>query len=284
MNSALQISVSTKTSSSAYGNFTTAGGSVWAYGFEACSREYEEVMPNGFHLPVFELVLRGEGVVSLGESSKEVRRGFAWIYGPNENVVCRTSHTLPLQKVFFVLIKGNAKETFLRNDCYGIYDCTARVDLLEALYRELVVVAKRSSRFSTRSLECIVNSLFALALEAGVSRANRPQGAHLAERALSVLERDFASIQSVSEWAGLLSISSGHLSLVISSFVGKAPYYVLLDHKINRGFHLLNSGVGSVKDVSEMLGFEDPFHFSRLFKKRIGFPPSLAISRNFPRL
>jgi len=54
---------------------------------------------------------------------------------------------------------------------------------------------------------------------------------------------------------------------------GFSPHNYLTAMKINRAMELLCRPMLSIKEISDMLGFQDPYYFSRLFKKREGLSP-----------
>jgi AraC-like DNA-binding protein len=61
---------------------------------------------------------------------------------------------------------------------------------------------------------------------------------------------------------------------VFKKYAGVSPYQYFLDLKITRAKELLQSRQHSVKEVADMLSFDDPYYFSHLFKKKTGHPPS----------
>jgi transcriptional regulator GlxA family with amidase domain len=58
------------------------------------------------------------------------------------------------------------------------------------------------------------------------------------------------------------------------AYTGMTPYQYFIQLKINKAKDLLDREEASVKEVAFALGFEDPYYFSRLFKKKTGVAPS----------
>jgi len=58
------------------------------------------------------------------------------------------------------------------------------------------------------------------------------------------------------------------------NYTGLSPYQYFLQMKINKAKELLGDGIYSVKEVSYKLAFQNPYYFSRLFKKKTGVSPS----------
>jgi AraC-like DNA-binding protein len=58
------------------------------------------------------------------------------------------------------------------------------------------------------------------------------------------------------------------------NYTGLSPYQYFLHMKINKAKELLGEGIYSVKEVSYKLAFQNPYYFSRLFKKKTGVSPS----------
>lgn len=56
------------------------------------------------------------------------------------------------------------------------------------------------------------------------------------------------------------------------------PYQYLMHMKMNTAAQRLQSPNTSVKEVAFELGFGDPFHFFRAFKRVFGMPPSACKS------
>jgi AraC-like DNA-binding protein len=71
----------------------------------------------------------------------------------------------------------------------------------------------------------------------------------------------------------VLKVSSSTLSHRFKELTGEAPASWIRKRRMTIARRMLQQGM-SVVEVSERLGFANPFHFSRAFKAAIGVPPS----------
>jgi AraC-like DNA-binding protein len=78
----------------------------------------------------------------------------------------------------------------------------------------------------------------------------------------------------VAELAAKAKMSPRHLTTLCRTMFGQGPARFLLQLKLRRAEEMLRYRSQSVKEVSEALGFANPYHFSRVFKRVYGRPPS----------
>jgi AraC-like DNA-binding protein len=106
----------------------------------------------------------------------------------------------------------------------------------------------------------------------------------LPERSFAArLERAFAAhIHQrfpVPAMARALGLSRTALTDACRLQLGLAPAKAFARYRLDRAYTLLTRTEMSVVEVSEHLGYENPFHFSRAFKRRWGRPPSAVAKR-----
>src|SRR2546421_12041970 len=66
--------------------------------------------------------------------------------------------------------------------------------------------------------------------------------------------------------ARLANISASHFFAVFKKRTGFAPKDFFIRLRIQRACDILDSSALSIKEVSDAVGYEDPFYFSRVFK------------------
>ena len=85
-----------------------------------------------------------------------------------------------------------------------------------------------------------------------------------------IIRKNCLTLRSLDEIAGQCRIDGAYLCRLFKRFDSHSPYQYLMRLKMN----MLQSPNASVKQVAYELGFGDPFHFSRAFKRVFGMSPS----------
>ena len=117
-----------------------------------------------------------------------------------------------------------------------------------------------------------------LALLAHLQDAKRqvsdPVSAARVLRAIARLEEINVPDVRLGSLARDLGVSSAHLRRMIKDHTGLSPKHYQQAVRIVHAKRLLRNPHLGVATVAERLGFASPFHFSRLFKRMTGVPPS----------
>lgn len=88
------------------------------------------------------------------------------------------------------------------------------------------------------------------------------------------VETDFMTKHLVKDYATDLNISLNTLHLHINEYSNISPSMIIDNRIILEAKKLLLFTSNSAKEVAFILGFEDPSHFSKFFKKHVGILPN----------
>jgi AraC-like DNA-binding protein len=92
---------------------------------------------------------------------------------------------------------------------------------------------------------------------------------------INKIERDPYKLHNINELAETIRVSRRTLTKCFKAKTGLSVKQFQLNLKLQMAASLLeNSPFVSVKEVAEQFGFYDEFHFSRLFRRKIGKSPS----------
>jgi AraC-like DNA-binding protein len=84
---------------------------------------------------------------------------------------------------------------------------------------------------------------------------------------VSYMKTQIHKILTVDELASHLGYSSSHYSALFKSRTGSSPMDYFIRLKLHYACQLLSQTSLDIQTVAEKIGYEDPFYFSRLFKK-----------------
>lgn len=89
-----------------------------------------------------------------------------------------------------------------------------------------------------------------------------------------LVEKHFKVCKRVGYYADLLNLAPASLSKKLQKYGIESPLKIIQARVITEAKRLLIYSDKSVKEISEVLGYDDPFYFSRLFTKESGISPS----------
>jgi len=79
---------------------------------------------------------------------------------------------------------------------------------------------------------------------------------------------------SLDEAAQRLDLSSSYFSRIFKEITGMTWREYMLAVKIEKGKELLRDPLKSIKEIAYELGYNNPAHFSLMFKRRVGLSPT----------
>ena len=89
-----------------------------------------------------------------------------------------------------------------------------------------------------------------------------------------VVEENYTSPISLDELAYLSGRSLSSFKRDFQDIYGESPARWIREKRLAKAHEMLRSSSLSVADVAYSLGFENPTHFSRIFKQQYGYAPS----------
>jgi len=89
-----------------------------------------------------------------------------------------------------------------------------------------------------------------------------------------------ASFKQVADYTHLMSLSAYQLNEITKSSIGKTASSVINDHILLEAKRNLLATPNQIKEIADLLGYEDVSYFIRFFKKHTGYTPE-AFRLNF---
>lgn len=98
---------------------------------------------------------------------------------------------------------------------------------------------------------------------------------YLVEKIMDYFEENYARKISLDQIAGNMYLSPFYISKIFKAETGETPIHSLIEIRMEKARELLLEEPSlSIQEVASMVGYEDAYHFSKLFKKKFGVAPS----------
>ncbi len=242
-------------------------------GLEHCRPDYV-IRRQTFPFYSIEYVTRGQGEVRLNGRAHTLGPGSVFAYGPKVAHEITGDPANPLVK-YFVDFAGTDALRLLRS-CELAPGRLARVfppSALGLLFDELIESGHGGGRgqgLCVRLLECV--ALKVASVQAPAGGPGEPAfGTY--QQCRNHIERHFLRLHTLEQIAGECHVNNAYLCRLFRRYSQGTPYQYLLRLKMNHAAARLIQSGALVKQVGGEVGFADPFHFSRVFKKVLGLAP-----------
>jgi AraC-like DNA-binding protein len=93
------------------------------------------------------------------------------------------------------------------------------------------------------------------------------------QRCHQYIQDNWLHLLTLEQAARECHVAPAYLCRLFRRFDRQSPYQFLLRLKMTHAAEHLRSRDSSVKQVADLLGFDDRFHFSRVFKRVMGVSP-----------
>lgn len=98
---------------------------------------------------------------------------------------------------------------------------------------------------------------------------------YVVEQIINYFEDHYAEKISLDRIAENMYLSPFYISKIFKSETGDTPIRHLINIRLEKAKELLENGwQGSIQEVASSVGYDDVYHFSKLFKKKYGVSPS----------
>jgi AraC-like DNA-binding protein len=243
-------------------------------GLERTRPDYQ-IRRETFSFYSLEYVVRGRGVVKLQSRSQALQPGRVFSYGPGVSQEIASDTAEPLVKYFLDFTGHQAKALLV--SCGLAPGRVSQVfppTELQSLFDELIHCALKASRWSATLCNTLLGCL---ALKIRDSRAPLEGAEELAFNTYQAcrqhLQHHFQRLRTIEQASAECHVNNAYLCRLFRRYDHQSPYQFLLRLKLNHAAQRLQQPGTLVKQAAEAAGFEDPFHFSRAFKRTLGLSP-----------
>lgn len=244
-------------------------------GCEQCTTQYE-IHRSSFPYRGLEFVVQGSGRLILNGMEYPLAAGTVFVYGPGIPHDITTDTRTPLVKYFVDFSGASAarvlREAGIKSGC--VFQTSAPGEVL-GVFDDLIRAGLRDTPYSPRILSILLELLIQRLAETRIPFGSAGTPAfETYRRCRQVMDERLGNVSTLEQVAAACHVDAAYVCRLFRRFDQVSPYQYLLRRRMNDAARQLQLDGASVKLVAENLGFSDPFHFSRLFKKVMGVSPS----------
>jgi AraC-like DNA-binding protein len=222
----------------------------------------------------------GSGTLDHKQRKREVKRGDLVICCPNTSFTFSANSTELNQKeksFYWINFTGKLADDFAERLLMKMDEGLANVGLLGSIIDDFDSLLALGSRGYTATnvihgVHLLQQSLSSLALQLRLCAFN--QNSHFDIDAVeSLMRNNLHQELSLDTLAHYSQLSKFHFSKKFKELTDTSPIQHFINMKMQYACSSLDNSTNTIKQISESLGYSDPYYFSRLFKKFIGMSP-----------
>jgi AraC-like DNA-binding protein len=244
-------------------------------GCERCESDYR-IDRRDFPFYCLEFVARGRGSLRINGQTRSLSPGMVFTYGPGVAYVMITEADDPFIK-YFVDFTGRKARRLLEDHGLGP-GIVAQVNapgIILHVFDDLVANGAGGRRFSPQICAILVELLVLKITEMQTTEMRHPTGAFTTyQTCRAFIQDNYLQIHALDGIAEACNVNKAYLCRLFQRFDNQSPYRYLMQLKMREAAKRLQKRGSLVKQIGYELGFEDPFHFCRVFKNVFGLSPA----------
>ncbi len=180
---------------------------------------------------------------------------------------------------FWVGFKGHYADYLMKQDCFKpsspSIDIGFNAELLN-VFVQLIETVKHEGTAHYQLSSCLITQLLGLAYSSAImtdeSRQSKNKIVHIAQ---FKMHENIHKNMNMELLARDINASYPWFRRAFKETIGKSPGQYHLQIRLEKACKLLRETNLTVTEISQNLGFESEFYFSRIFKKKVGQPPGV---------
>ena len=242
-------------------------------GIETCTPTYT-IQRDNFDFYSIEWIKQGKGSIQIEGETHTLTSGSLFIYGPNTKYKMNTDPKQVLQKYFITFSGSNAKDLLQKHNLKegSIINTLPHPDLIH-LWDKII---EEGNQIPNTQAICQSYLEIFLHKSRNMMQIDKPKD-HQFEEYVSLrsyIEDNHLELTSVNEIAKNTKKTPFHICRLFKKYSKESAYNLLSRLKMNYAADLILSTDMRINEIAFQVKFEDPYHFSRVFKKIYGISPA----------
>ena len=219
------------------------------------------------------VVLGGNGTLSIDGQTHTLSRQDAFLIPPNILHEYQADEHDPWHYAWISFEVDGFDEIFSQ---IGRYQHTRRIENPDMILHYISLIKRHQVMGfdpSNKMREDAIIKLFLSELLLEESKSMQPAWMIRVQNIKDYIQNHYFEPITIQELADRFRYNRSYLCRMFKQIEGKSPKQYIIDLKIQIAGNMLLESDASVKNVSNSVGYEDSFTFSKIFKKRMGIAP-----------
>lgn len=255
--------------------------SIFQYGWEACKpmHSFGPAVRNHY---LFHLILSGKGVLrSEGENGEdreyELSAGNGFLICPGQ---INTYWADGMQPWTYAWVEFDGLQAEKRLEQAGldrqhpIYRGRSAA-LHQSVQQEMEIIGRSKDATALYLLGHLYLMLDALTKASATRREmrNQSQKSFYVQEALNFIAQNYHGDIDVQQIAAACNLNRTYFGRLFRQVMGSTPQEYLIRFRLAKSMELMRTSDYSIAQIAAMVGYPNPLHFSKVFKKEMGVSP-----------
>jgi len=221
----------------------------------------------------------GKGFFQVGQKTYHLEKGHGFLICPNVITYYEADAQDPWH-YSWVGFSGLKAEAYLKlahltmdNPIFK-YD---RDDAMENIFKEMMAAINYDKGRDMRLMGLLwlfLSQLVEISPSDSLEEKNQDRKSFYVRKVIEFIESNYSHHIRVYEISKYIGLDRSYLNSIFKEQTGKTLKEYLIDFRLNKACEFMHNEALSIGDISRSVGYEDPFLFSKVFKKKRGQSPN----------
>lgn len=243
-------------------------------GYEKCGPAFD-IHRTDYPFHVVKYTIKGKGLLRIHGKEHILESGVLSSFSPGVEHEYQTDTADPMEHIFVTFI-GKDSESLLKKSTLAsegimhVSDPEGTISLFEAILNKGIEKNEYAEQLCVNYLRILLLEQACAVARTGVKHSLARQSYWKCRK---YIDENFSWLYSVGQVADASNINVRYMSRLFKKYSYITPHQYLTRLKMNKAVNLLLNSQLTVAQVGREVGFEDPYHFSRVFRKHQGASP-----------
>lgn len=217
----------------------------------------------------------GSGILKVGDESFMLSKGHGFLISPDILTSYKPSEEDPWN-YSWVAFNGMNAENYMNRANLGPHNSIFHIsseDAVSTCINDIFSSVDSEKTMDLKALSSFYQLLSILIDTQGIEKTSQKQQDSYVKAAIEFIDTNYSRKITIEEVARYVGINRKYLSRLFSELLNVSPQNYLVQFRLQKAVELLHASTLSIHEISTSVGYDDPFLFSKVFKKYKGCSP-----------